>query len=139
MISLTETLAKIDENIAKAAKEVAERRDTWNNRADNTMLFLLESGGFGADNIYGLWGMIDPYIRITKKDVRLIHAIVGPLQRGMMEPLGDGRSRKVKVHLNPKDKRFSHINFTYETTLPRGSKCKVKTVVQKDKRIVCEA
>jgi hypothetical protein len=141
-------------------KFVAERRhrmeetlqDTLK-QADKTLLGILElnAAGFKTgvpdtwDLVYGLTVDMDERERT---DFCKIHKAMGPLEQSGMEPEGDGRTRKVRVKLRPKDKTFNRsFLFTYTKVLPKPDKrkgkdnqpkCRLVTRTVKQTVLVCD-
>lgn len=102
---------------------------------------LLASEGFDHGDIRG-WNLqyADTYNITNPEDWSKIHRALGKLEQYAKEPVGDGRSRTVRVTLHPKDEKFYHFKFSFLKKLPKGqqSKCRIKTVVEKRQVIVCD-
>lgn len=74
------------------------------------------------DAVYGKTFVVEDRLDFCK-----VHKALGTLVQSGIEPEGDGRTRKVRVHLRPKDKQFHNMfQFSYVKTLPKPDKRKGK-------------
>jgi hypothetical protein len=81
------------------------------------------------------WTAPECYVT-DKKLFRHIHEAVGRLERVSDSPIGRSQT-KVLRRLRPVAKIFKHISFYTETKLPKGAKCRVKTVKTSYRSVVC--
>lgn len=133
MKTLREILAIVNQRNEEKAKRDVEK-------AENTFLGLqlLEGEGLRLGNV-NEYNFSYPTFHIEDlKDFQKIHRALGDLKSLKIEPLGDGRSRKIKKILNPKDEKFAHFSFSLNTVLPKGAKCKLKKSTYKYNTLVCE-
>ncbi len=68
-----------------------------------------------------------------------IHKVVGKLICSNKEPVGDGRSQRVKVTMTPEKWQLQYnFKFTFEKKLDKKKdKCKIVTTREKVTRVVC--
>lgn len=146
-MSSVPTLAEAHNEIqANFDKEIKGRYESFKEKKaklDKFYCFLQESLAHGfVPNFYmpciTMWG--DYEIKMQNlKDFSTIHKIVGHLQRTNMTPLkDDARCRKVTITMQPVDKAWRFLQFTYIKDLPRGSKCKVKKQTYDRYSVQCE-
>ena len=127
-------------------KEVAYREKFFSEKkgyVDKFYCFLQECLGAGYvprynQNCIVKWN--DYCVTVDNmKDFSTIHKIVGTLHQSDIRPLkDDARCRKVEIVLVPKSKEWNFLRFIYNKTLPRGAKCKVKSVVSRRTVVQCE-
>lgn len=67
-----------------------------------------------------------------------IHKITGPLVCSGKEPIGDGRTKKVKVTMTPEREGLRYrVKFQFEKKLDKDDKCKIVTKRVKETQVVC--
>lgn len=140
--NLTELLNNIEENHKISMVRLEEVKERRKRRTQDTALFLQEATGSGLslkipmDFDYPTFRMdID-----AADDWRVLHSIVGDLEKYTVEPYGDDlRKRLVDVTLTPKDERFKHIKFVYTRKLEKNDKCKMVRQKSSYVSVVCQS
>lgn len=144
-MNLLETLAKLDYETEQSIRRENERLEQNKKKAENTYLFLQEifNEGLKISAPGHCWDAVSPDYDIKDmKQWHFIHKVVGSLEVTNKAPASeDARKRLIRITLQPKDERFSHIKFRYVKKLPKGSKSKCKLVRVKSAgylAVVCE-
>jgi hypothetical protein len=144
-MNLLETLAKLDTETEQSIRRENERLEQNKKKAENTYLFLQEifNEGLKISAPDCAWDAVSPEYRIKDmKQWHFIHKVVGNLEVTNKAPASeDARKRLIRITLQPKDERFSHIKFCYVKKLPKGKKSKCKLVRVKSPgylAVVCE-
>jgi hypothetical protein len=140
-VSMVEILNKIDENYETELKAAETARERRKKQVEATFFFVTEGKKLHFDEPENWWDAVSPHYEITDpKKFRIVHQIVGTLERSSMEPADqDRRKRLVRVYLKPKNPDFHHITFSFVKRLPRGTKCDFKKVVETRTVMVCNA
>ena len=144
-ITLQAAIDKVKKNVADSIRWAKEREAKDIERVENSFLFYQEINSLSDLDIFkaeSYWSIAEPSFHLDKSDPevwRTIHSVVGELENYGQTAIGDGRSRMVKVSLRPKDKRFNHIQFTYNKKLPKGGKCRIETITEKRTVMVCDS
>lgn len=68
-----------------------------------------------------------------------IHSIVGKLVLNNKYPIGDGRSKKIRVTMQPADERYENFYFQFVKKLSPKDKCKVVTTTRRSTTVVCQS
>ena len=140
---------EIVEIISQIQEEKKKTYDRWladseKQCLDKVKLYhLLKNGGVQGlpeklTKYYINWGFDVEVKDIT--DFALIKRLVGSLEHGGKEPVGDGRKKTIRVSLYPKaypHLQYNGVKFHYLRKLTDKDKCKVVTTTCKRTEVIC--
>jgi hypothetical protein len=138
--TLSQVVSEIRAESIQAIRRANQRLVADLRKAEVTALVAQELYSFGLRFIHlndsPIYWTAPECCVTDKKLFRHIHEAVGRLVRVSDSPIGRSQT-KVLRRLRPVAERFRHFSFYTETKLPKGAKCRVKTVKTSYRSVVC--
>jgi len=105
---------------------------------NDTMEALELLAAEGIDLVEHEWS-VSHYHTVKNTQLPLVRRALGKLRLSGKSPAHDfDTSNQLAVRMQPVNKRFAHMCFTYHTKFRRGGKCKVVTQTYSSPSLVCE-
>jgi hypothetical protein len=107
----------------------------------HTMKLLADNGfPYRTDCVYS--AEYDKTYHVEQKDLTRLYKVIGKLKLQYNQPVEGTRENLIWVYLT--SEKYPAFTFKYQRKLPRkykgkgGAKCKLKTVIRKERVLVCE-